>query len=166
MYHISHALVAQQYVHFSWHENEEADRLVDIKLVACHGLRPHLNQQDRRYELDLSLYLWVEKYSTRNLLIQSSTTEQMISLKTPFVALAEGLVALRDPSSLMSVITTVMLIGLDQSRDCIVHNDEEEWSSILGSFSIWFETKSIVVPSGCRLSLRGILVEEISVWLF
>ena len=52
------------------------------------------------------------------------------------MALATELVALSEPSSLMPVITAVMLIGLDQSLYCIVNNDEEEWASILGSFSI------------------------------
>ena len=64
------------------------------------------------------------------------------------MALATELVTLSDPSSLMPVITAVMLIGLDKSLDCIAHNDVEEWASILGSFSIKIETKSIVVPSG------------------
>ena len=46
------------------------------------------------------------------------------------------LVALSEPSSLMRVITAVMLIGLNQFLDCIVHNDEEERALILGSLSI------------------------------
>ena len=70
------------------------------------------------------------------------------------MALATELVALSEPVSLMSVIKAVMLIVLDQSLDCIVHKDEDEWASILGSFSIWIATKSIEVPSGCRLPLR------------
>ena len=52
------------------------------------------------------------------------------------MALATELVALSEPYSLMPVITAVMLIVSDQSLDCIVHNEEEEWASILGSFSI------------------------------
>ena len=45
-------------------------------------------------------------------------------------------IALSEPLSLISVITAVMLIGLNHSLDCIVHNDEEEWASILRSISI------------------------------
>ena len=62
-----------------------------------------------------------------------------VSIQTTFEALATELVALSEPYSLMPVVTDVMLIGLDQSLDCIGHNDEEEWASILGSSP--FESK-------------------------
>lgn len=58
------------------------------------------------------------------------------------------LVVLSEPSSLIPVITAVILISLDQSLDCIEHSDELELTSKPRSTSIWFDTKSIVVPNG------------------
>ena len=76
-------------------------------------------------------------------------------------AASDGLVALSDPTLLISVITAVMLIGLDHSLDCIVHNDEKEWASILWSISIWIDTKSSLVPGGYRLPIRVNPIDEI-----
>jgi hypothetical protein len=75
------------------------------------------------------------------------------------------LVVLSDPSSLIPVITAVILINLDQSLDCIEHSDELELTSKPRSTSIWFDTKSIVVPNGCRLPSRGKPIDDNSVWL-
>lgn len=88
-----------------------------------------------------------------------------VSISTTFVPEATELVVLSEPSSLMPVITAVMLISLDQSLDCIEQSEDEELASMLRSISIWFDTKSIVVPSGCRLPSRGNPIEESSVWL-
>ena len=65
-----------------------------------------------------------------------SNDKANLLIEETFVPQATELVALKDPSSLMPVITAVMLIGLDQSLDCIVHNYEEPWASILRSISI------------------------------
>ena len=75
------------------------------------------------------------------------------------------LVALIKPSSLMPVITAVMLIGLDQSLDCIVHNDEEEWASFLGCLHL---NRNEVNCSAQRMhtTFEGKPCRESSVWLF
>lgn len=99
----------------------------------------------------------------RTLLIAVLSDCADVSINTTLVPEATELVVLKDPSSLMPVITAVMLMRRDQSLDCIEQSDDDECASLLLSISIWFETKSIVVPRGCKLPRRGNPIDERSV---
>jgi hypothetical protein len=165
-YHFGHALVAQQGLHSGGQEHQTADRLVDEELAAFHGLCPHLRGRTQTQASDTLLCSGdTAEIEDRTLLIAVFKDCADVSISTTFVPDATELVVLKDPSSLMPVITAVMLMSLDQSLDCIEHSDEAELASMLRSISIWFETKSMVVPSGWRLPSRGNPIEDSSVWL-